>query len=226
MLGREGRATILIDAHNSRFESAPKSELAGVRYNSKYMGEYVGAIKNLRALHSAKRCMVGVSGMEIYNKLGMPQDLAPGKLNIAVFSFGTFKYAMLHFNSNNMLPSLRGEIISHVKEKYNAAAEVYTTDTHAVNSVERTVENVLGRQTKFRRLKPLIDSGMENAIKDIEEVRVCYKRINMKKFALWGPNVGDIMTDLMKSIIPTIRLLGPVVMVAGFLAAALAISLI
>lgn len=226
MLERKGRATILIDAHNSRFESAPKSELAGVRYNSKCMGEYVNAIKNLKELHSSKRCMVGVSGVEIYNKLGMPRDLAPGKLNMAVFSFGAFKYAMLHFNSNNMLPSLRDEIISYVKGKYGVLAEVYTTDTHAVNSVDRPVENVLGRQTKFRMLKPLIDTGMESAIKDIGSVRVRYKRVYMKKFALWGPNVGDIMTDLMKSIIPTVRLLGPAAMVAGFLVAALVISLI
>jgi predicted neutral ceramidase superfamily lipid hydrolase len=225
-LSNDGIAPILIDSHNSRFESAPKSELVGVKYGSTSMNEYMRAIAGLHVEHRSARIKAGMADLGLYEALGEPSDLAKGNLNAAVFSFGKLKYMMLHFNSNNMLPSMRESIISHIRKKHGIVAEVYTTDTHAVNSIERTVENVFGRETKFNRIAPHIDSIVEKALADLEEVKILHSKVIMKKFPVWGPDVGDMVIELTKSVIADARLMGPIVVLAGFIFAALAISII
>lgn len=225
-LSEKGTHPILIDAHNSRFESAPKGELAGVRYGSTYMNEYMRAIDNLHTEYSRKKVQIGVASIGLYDALGSPLDLAKGNLNAALFCSGRLKYMMLYFNSNNMLPAMREKIISYIRRKYGITAEVYTTDTHAVNSIEHTVENVFGRHTKFNKVKAHIDSIVQAAIADLGPIRVLHKRAIMKKFPIWGPDVGDMMVELTKSVIADARLLGPIIILAGFIAAALAISLV
>ena len=224
-LARKYGESIIIDAHNSRYESAPKSELDGVRFDSKAMKDYVKAIDSMKEKHRGV-ARVGVHSVEAYNALGAPKDLAQGNLNVAIFSFGNFKYAIFHFNSNNLLPSLRSEIISYIKKKYRIHAEVYTTDTHAVNSLEYTAENVLGRYTKFKSLKPLIDQAVGKALADIGPVRFYHKRVMMNRFPVWGPEVGDIILDMTKTVVSRARVLSPIIIASGFIVAAFVIAFV
>lgn len=225
-LARKHGESILIDAHNSRYESAPKGELDGVRFNSRYMKDYLAAIENMREIHKSRSQKIGVSSIELFKALGEPSDIANGNLNALVFSFNGFRYASLFFNCNNMLPSLREEILAHIKKTYNIDAEVYTTDTHAVNSVEYTVENVLGRYTKFKALRPFIDSAVAGAISNIEPVKVYHRKVVLKKFPVWGPDVGDILTDMAHSVVRRARLVSPILVLSGFVLAAVAIALV
>lgn len=218
--------TAIIDAHNSRYETAPKKELDGVRFDSQAMKDYIRAIRSMKELHKTKAHMIGIHSVDIYSALGSPKDLGRGNLNVAIFQFGRFRYAMLHFNSNNMLPSLRNDIISHIRRKYRINAEVYTTDTHSVNSIEYTVENVLGRYTKLRALEPLIDKAVEGALDDISPTKLYHRKVLMKKFPVWGPEVGDMMLDLTKVVIERARVISPIIIVSGFIIAAIAISLV
>ena len=103
--------------------------------------------------HKSRKVRLGVASTEIYSRLENPIDIAKGNLNIAVFQFNGFKYAIIQFNANNALPAVRNEIVKHVKRKFGVQAELYTTDTHAVNSLEFNAQNVLGRHTKYSKLK-------------------------------------------------------------------------
>lgn len=213
--------SVILDAHNSRYETAPKVELDGVKFNSVYAKEYVKAIKAMgRPQHRGNKIRMGVASTEIYTKLGYPVDIARGNLNIAVFQFNGFKYAIMQFNSNNALPNVRKEIINHVKKKYGVDAELYTTDTHAVNSLEYNAANVLGRYTKVSKLIPLIDKTMEKALVSIETVTVSHNRNYMKRFKVWGANVMENMITVAKSVYGMTRILVPIIVALGFLAAA------
>jgi putative membrane protein len=218
--------SVLIDAHNSRYESAPKSERDGVTFDSKAMKDYIKAIDSIKEIKRAGVQRIGIKSVELYNSLGMPKDIGRGNLNAAAFSFGSFSYVLIQFNSNNILPSLRNEIVAYVKRKYKVDAEVCTTDTHSVNSIEWTVENVLGRYTKFKALVPFIDRAVSGAIKDIEPVRIYHKKIVLKKFPVWGPELGDIMVDLTTSVVAKARILSPIIIVSGFIIAAVVMSLV
>jgi predicted neutral ceramidase superfamily lipid hydrolase len=219
--------SVLIDAHNSRYETAPKAELEGVTFNSRPSREYVKAINEMNnESHKSRKIKMGVASKEIYSMLGDPIDIAKGNLNIAVFQFNGFKYAMIQFNANNALPRMRDAILKHIKKKYGIKAELYTTDTHAVNSLEFNANNVLGRHTRYAKLVGIIDETMDEAISNIEQVTVHHNRNEMKKFKVWGPDTMKNMITIAKSTYGLTRLLVPIIVVLGFIVAAWIILII
>jgi predicted neutral ceramidase superfamily lipid hydrolase len=218
---------IIIDAHNSRYESASKEELGGVTLNSVFMNDYVSAIEKVGApKHASNRILMGAASVEIYNALGRPVDLAGGNLNVAVFDFKGFRHAMLQFNANNMLPSFGKEIKRHIKERYGIDAEIYTTDTHFVNSLNRSAENVLGRHVSEERILPFVYKAVDSALKDMEPVAAYYSKSQMKHFAVWGANSREKIMAVMDSVIYLAKILVPVMIIAGFVIAGWIISII
>jgi|GEM_PF-799640 len=219
--------SILIDAHNSRYESAPKKELDGVKFNSEIMKEYVDAINGLGdPQHKNKKVKLGVASIEIHSRLGYPVDIARGNLNVAIFQFNGFKYAIVQFNCNNALPQVRDSIVKHLKKKFGINAELYTTDTHAVNSIEYNAGNVLGRHTRYNRLISLVDQAVAEALSKIEPVSVYHSRNEMKRFKVWGPDTMENMINLAKSTYGTTRIIVPIIIVLGFIVAAWLILII
>ncbi len=218
---------ILIDAHNSRYESAPEEELQGVKPNSIYMKEYMAAIKNIgKPKHTSRKFKVGVGSVDIYAPLNNPTDIAPGNLNVIIFAFNGYKHAIVQFNANNVLPNIRNAIVKHIKKSYKIDAEVYTTDTHFVNSLEKNASNVMGRETKLNKLMPLIDRAVIRALSDIEAVDVYYKRDYMKNFKIWGPDVREKAYAVVTSVMGLARILVPVIVAGGFIVASWIISLV
>lgn len=226
MLSAGRRAVILIDAHNSRYESAPAAELEGVRFNSRYMKDYAEAIRRMRRLHSSREVRMGVGSADLYPSLHNNRDIARGNLNVALFKFNGFGYALLQFNANNMMPSLRKQILEHVRGKYGIECEVLTTDTHAVNSISVNASNVLGRHTTFHELKPRIDECMGKAVADVDAVPVAYGETEMRRFMVWGRNSRERIIAVLNSVSSLARVMVPTIIVAGFLAAAWVVSVI
>jgi len=218
---------IVIDAHNSRYESASVKELANIDIGSNRLSDYLGAVKLItRPQHRSRSVNLGISSIQIATRLGNPDDLAPGALNIAVFSFNSFRYGMLHFNANNVSPSFREGIREHVEKKYRIDAEVYTTDSHYTNSLRHTASNVLGKSTKLNRLLLLVDEGIESALSNVEPVQIYYHLTIIENFKIWGANQRDKAIAAVSSMISVAKILVPVIIVMGFLVASLVISFI
>jgi predicted neutral ceramidase superfamily lipid hydrolase len=222
----EGIKALIVDAHNSRYETAPKEELDGVGFNSKQQQEYVDAIKSGEEVSSSERLRAGFACESIFAEMNEPQDIADGMMNAAVFGIGAKSYALLQFNANNMLPALRNQIVKHLKAKYGIDAEVCTTDTHAVNSLGMTASNVLGRSTTFSELKPYIDSCIKKAMESMEDVDVLHSRGTVKNFKVWGRNVQDKIATVLDSVIAMGRIVIPAIIVGGFIAAIWIVSLV
>lgn len=222
-----GNTNVIVDAHNSRYETASKRELSGVRLNSTYMADYSAAIKKLSIKTATTPTIrAGFGKEELYLTLGGPEDLARGNLNVALFEIKNHRYAMVVFNSNNILPSLRNQIVRHIKNRYGADAEVYTTDTHAVNSVRLKEDNVLGRKVRYNELEPLLDSALDAARGSMERVEVHTSTEYMQNFMVWGPNVGRQLFDAADATFATARIVVPIIIAAGFIIATWAISII
>lgn len=220
-------AAVLIDAHNSRYETAPKEELDGIKPNSRFMAEYISAIKQIRKpLYKTDSVRFGSASADLYYDLRGPIDLARGNLNVAIFGFNGFKYAMVQFNCNNMLPGLRNEIVEHIRRKFGVTAEAYTTDTHAVNSFGFDAENVLGKATKFSAMRETLDKTVKEALANMEPARVYHSSYTMKRFVVWGPNSMEKLLAVAHSVYELARLLVPVIIGGGFVLATLAILLV
>ena len=210
---------VLIDAHNSRYESASKEELSTIKFPSRRLDDYVDAAKALTTEYKSASLGFGSAAVEMHSIAGS-HDIAPGALNAAIFSVGRRRYALLQFNANNMLPQLRDEIIKHVRKRHGLEVEVLTTDTHYVNSLGSVASNVLGRTTSFKRLAPFIDTAIEKALANVEPARAFYKHDVMEKFSVWGSNQREKVVTALDSMVASMKVLVPVIIAAGFFVAA------
>ncbi|MGB9732286.1 MAG: DUF2070 family protein [Candidatus Micrarchaeales archaeon] len=221
-----GGNTIIIDAHNSRFESANKEELMGVYKGSRYVDLYKKAIKKALEASEDEKLEFGSSSFKLSNILKNAEDLGKGYSSVGIFKFGDKRFAMIYFDANNMLPSLRKRILEHVMERYGMKSEVYTTDTHSVNSLARPFTNVLGRKTSAKKLIPIIDIMIENALKDMESVSSAYKEFIIHDFAVWGEDAEKKIIEISKEIIRRLKYIVPLIVAAGFVIAAWLIYLV
>ena len=216
---------LLVDAHNSRYETAPADELRAVTLSSKAMDQYLYCIEHMeKPEHRSRKLVLGVGSIDAYSALGAPDDMAPGNLNVLLFTFNGFKHATIHINANNMLPQLRERIVRHVKDAFGVDAEVYTTDTHFVNSLHLPASNVLGRYADAERLMEVVDRGMHQALGNAEEVDAYYKKDYMKNFYVWGPNIRERVFPVINSTMGLARTLVPAIIVIGFVIGAWIIS--
>lgn len=217
---RNSQNAIIIDAHNSRAESASHDELKGIYFGSKYASMYDKAILQTLNKNSTKKMRLGASQQKIAGFLGNPKDIGNGYTSFAVFEFGKKRFGMLYFDSNNMLPGLRTEILRHVKDKYKMDLEVYTTDTHAVNSLALPSSNVLGRLASTPKLIAAVDALIDLAINNIEDVTSANLSFTSKGFRVWGDNAEHEITKASKEAIRTIKYVAPFVIASAFIIAA------
>lgn len=222
---RNSSGTILIDAHNTRFESASPDELKGIYPGSKYVGLYEKAIKAATAPGKAAKLSFGSSYMKLSRVVDNP-DIGPGYTSIGIFAFGKRRFGMLYIDANNILPGFRGAIIEHVKAEYGLDIELYSTDTHAVNSIALSAKNCLGRYTSPKEIIPAVDSMIERALKDITPVQFSKTQVVYQGFRVWGKGSEELLNKVGMDIIRTGKRVVPFVIAAAYIAAAWIIYII
>ena len=212
---------ILIDAHNSRFETAPKNELVGVYKGSRYVQHYKNAIlESMNHNGPMTKLRFGSSSKKLRQALKGNQDMGYGYTSVGIFETKSSKFCMIYFDANNMLPGFREKVISHVRNKYGMEPELYTTDTHAVNSIALSASNALGRTTKPSEIFPIIDNLIEDAQKNMAEVRSAFREFYIENFAVWGDDAADKIVEVIQDINRKSRRMIPVLIAAAFIIAA------
>ncbi len=144
------RSVVLVDSHNSRFETAKASELEEIHRGNPCVGEYEAALKESLSVKGTRRILFGSAYNRLKKPLGNPKDMGEGYTSACVFGFGGRLFGIVYFDANNMLPEFRSRIIRHVREKFGIDIEVCTTDTHSINSLSLSASNSLGRHAERR----------------------------------------------------------------------------
>ena len=219
------RNVMLIDAHNSRIESAQASELNGIQPDSKYVPMYERAIDKMLHNESAKRPLSFGASSERLSRIVKKHDMGEGYTSVGVFGFGRKKFCIMYFDANNMLPSFRAEVLGHLKERFGLDAEVCTTDTHSVNTIALPASNVLGRETKPSEVIPTLDKLVASAIKSMEKVSCSYSSVEVKDFKVWGRGTEDALVKVSREVIRTGKRKVPLIIAAGVIIAAWVIYL-
>ncbi len=221
----KGIRTMLVDMHNSRFETASPDELKGIYNGSAYVVKYENAIKNATSERKKRRLEFGSANAKFLPILHKP-DLGSGYSSIGIFKFGSRKFGILCIDANNMLPGFRTAIIKHVREKHRIEIELCTTDTHSVNSIAMSARNALGRHTKHTEIIPVIDRLIGRAIADIEPVQFCMSSFKFRNFKVWGTGSEEILNKVSKDIIRVGKRVVPFVIAAAYILAGFIIYLI
>ncbi len=215
--GGQKRAMI-IDAHNSRFETAGAEELKGIHEGSKYVGMYEMAIKSATKAHRNRKLMFGSSFIKLSKSIQNP-DLGAGYTSFGYFDFGTEKFGLLCIDANNMLPGFRNAVIRHVKKKYRIEIEMCTTDTHSVNSIAMSAKNSLGRYTKHTEVIPAVDSLIEKAMGDVEPVKFSVGSFRYDNFMVWGKGSEELLNKVSADIIRIGKRIVPLVIAFAYIIA-------
>ncbi len=218
---------IIIDAHNSRFEYASTDELRGVYKGSKYIAMYEKAITSaLESLKSSTPVKLRFGCASVVPKnLLKNKDIGKGHLSACVFNFGIRSFCMVYFDANNMLPGFRSKVLEHIKARFNLDAELYTTDTHAVNTLSLPASNVLGRETKPSDAMPIIDDLINRSLRNIGPASSSYSEVLLKGFKVWGKGSEDTMMKVSRDIIHIGKRRLPVLITGFFILAMWAIYL-
>ncbi len=215
-----GRA-IVVDAHNSRFESAGKNELAGVHADSGYVKMYESAVAAAAKANSKRHPLsFGSAHKVLASALKWPIDMGDGYTSVGVFAYGRRRFCLVYFDANNMLPGFRDDIISHIRGKYRMQAELCTTDTHSLNAINSSASNCLGRQTRAKSMIEVLDPLIDDALRSVEPVSYAYKRTVMEDFAVWGENAEVLIERASREVRNRVKYATPALVLAAFVVAA------
>jgi putative membrane protein len=160
---------VLVDAHNSN-DGLNGPDLGHITPGSKRAFDMIGA--------------AGISGQRLATadrhglELGVAWDetpwtpadgIGPLGVRVAVTAVDDQETAYVLIDGNNMDPGLRGELVEALVEDGPAdEAEVMTTDTHIVNSVE--ADNQVGAAIDWDELRTLVCDLLAEARADLEPV--------------------------------------------------------
>ena len=157
---------MLVDAHNSNngLEGADLGHVVPGSQRSFDMIDGAGRLGEELAAADRGPLRCGVAWDE---SPWEPQEgIGPLGIRVAVFEVADVRTAYVLIDGNNMEPGLRDEIVDALDGVDDA--EVMTTDTHIVNTVE--AENQVGQAIPDEELLALIADLTERAIADLEPV--------------------------------------------------------
>lgn len=220
------RNVIVVDAHNSRFESASTRELDGVQAGSQYARDYESAIRSAMAGGEKREMSFGAAQSRIAKPLGNPKDVGEGYTSACVFGFGDRMFGLICFDANNMLPGFRSRIIDYARARFGMEVEVCTTDTHSINSLSMDQSNALGRHTSVERILPIVDSLLSGALESMEPARYAYRNIIVDDFAVWGKDADALIERTSQEVKRLLKYAVPALIAAAFIIASWVIYIV
>ena len=156
---------LLVDAHNCN-DGLDESSLGHVTPGSPRSFDMIEAAGRLsERLAAADRDELSVGVAHDDTEWGREDGIGPLGVRAAVFEVSDHRTAYVVIDGNNMDPGLRGRLRSAIDAD---DAEVMTTDTHVVTTVEAT--NQVGAAIDHDRLAEAVSRVVEAATADLEAV--------------------------------------------------------
>ncbi|HMK54214.1 MAG TPA: DUF2070 family protein, partial [Methanobacteriaceae archaeon] len=200
---------VLVDCHNS-FKGESGRVLAG----NKEVFQLLGALEKLKSPEKSQGIRVGCS-QNLLKELGRKDGLGQSGVKTMIVEVGNQKTAYILLDSNNMVMGFRDEIIREVKKLEIDKAEVMTTDTHYVNTLSGG-HNPIGIKKKEELVKGILKS-VENALKDLEPVKVGCKTSRLSDIITLGPTHATELVSTISSIVAVSRIFAPLVFITALL---------
>jgi len=158
---------MLVDAHNCN-DGLEGDDLGHVVPGSRRSFDMLTAAGRLgERLADADRRPLRVGVAHDPTDWGPEDGIGPLGVRVAVFEAGNHRTAYVLVDGNNMKPGLREEVLAAVDAD---AAEVMTTDTHVVNTMEAA--NQVGGEIEVEELAAVVEDLVAEAEADLEPAEV------------------------------------------------------
>ncbi|MWG35538.1 DUF2070 family protein [Halomarina oriensis] len=161
------REAMVVDAHNSN-NGLSGPDLGHVTPGSQRSFDMLGAARTVGIeLGDAPRQRLRL-GVAWDRTDWTPTDgIGPLGVRVAVVEAGEQRTAYVLVDGNNMEPGLRDTLVDAITSHVDAA-EVMTTDTHIVNTIE--ADNQVGAAIDHEELEALVVGLVDRAVADLEPV--------------------------------------------------------
>ncbi|MFH1246795.1 MAG: DUF2070 family protein [Candidatus Micrarchaeota archaeon] len=207
------KEAILVDRHHCKVDGSL------IEIGSKEYVDYEKAIGE--EMHrSPGKIAMGVS--QSTHAFKMEDGIGGGGLKTAVFQIGKHKACFVVVDANNCLPEFRKAIVEAAGKKHKFDfIDVFTTDSHAVNTISG-VHNPLGARLDkivfLREVEKIVDKAFSNltpvtagaSVKDVE-------------IEVLGQQRSSELVITVNSIFAILKILAPVIFIGSIILAFLAL---
>lgn len=201
--------SIIVDCHNS-FTPESGEVLPG----NPEVFQIIDVIDKIEKEKNENTLRVGCwqNNMDDLNK---NEGVGESGIKTMIVEVNNQRTAYVLFDSNNMEIGFRQEIIDAVKDLEIDEIEVMTTDTHSVNTISRGY-NPIGI-TKREEIIEYIKTGINESIKDLEEVEVGTGTKRIKNLMTFGPKNSTELISTISSIVAVSKIIAPVLFLTALL---------
>ncbi|HEV8290099.1 MAG TPA: DUF2070 family protein [Candidatus Norongarragalinales archaeon] len=206
----------IIDRHNSAFEVP--SMAAGSE-------EFFQALDSVNALTQQQkgRIELGIA-TDPLKQFTASQGIGKAGLKIAVLQIGKARACMVLLDANNSTPQFRESVLQRLKKFRFTHCDIFTTDTHAVNSISG-VHNPLGSQPNSHALVNVIEETVAKALRDVEPVRVGMGTRRVKIDVMGSRRSSELLSTV-GAIVSVAKIVAPAMFLAALALALLSIVVI
>ena len=158
-------------------------------------------------------------------KYGEKEGMGKAGIRTILMQTKTNKYAYVIIDGNNIKGNLREKIIKALKKEGVKKAEVMTTDSHAVNSIQG-VYNPVGEKTPEEEVIKAVIKGVKKAEENLEEAQVAFEKITVPGIRVLGMQRASELIATVNSIVSTMAIMAPFVITSGIILSLLSILLV
>ncbi|MBR2557312.1 MAG: DUF2070 family protein [Methanobrevibacter sp.] len=203
--------SIIVDCHNS-FTPESGEVLPG----NEEVFQLIDVIDKISPEFEGKTIKVGCYGNNM-DDLNKEFGVGDSGIKTLVIEVGEQRTAYVLFDSNNMEIGFRQEIIDAVSNLEIDEIEVMTTDTHSVNTLSRGY-NPIGIEKRSEIIE-YVKKSIQEAIKDLEKVKVGTGTEKIKNLNTFGPNNSTELISTISSVVAVSKIIAPVLLITAIVIA-------
>ncbi len=200
---------VVVDRHNSLRLGGVEKIYAG----SSAFEDYETVVEVLRVPNQRKRFALGVASDSLEG-FSVKHGIAGMGLRVAVFRIAGRKHCIVLVDGNNATPEFRGKLVALLKKRFGFSfVDLFTTDTHAVNSLS-AVDNPLPSLAGERALLERVEASAARAIKDLEDCEAFFAS-KKTSFSVLGSERESEFLATINSVIAVAKIIAPLILFAS-----------
>ncbi len=194
---------LVVDRHNS----LTNGEMFDV--GSDVYHRYVDAVQALDVRPGgALRLGVAADALPAYS---ISEGIGGAGLKVAVLALGKKKACIVLVDGNNALPEFRAEVLERLKRFRFDLVDLYTSDTHSVNTIGG-IHNPVGARLDRTVLLDRIESAVRQALEDMEPVKAAMATRRIDVSVLGVQRQAELLSTI-NAIVSVAKIVAPLVFI-------------
>ena len=193
---------LVVDRHNS-LTNGEMFDVGSDVYN-----RYVDAVASFSS-KPGQALTLGVASNPL-SEFSLQDGIGQMGLKVAVMGFGRKKACIVLVDGNNALPAFRQTVLDRLKKYRFDFVDLFTSDTHSVNTIGG-IHNPVGARSDPERLLDAIDSAVRHALDDSESVQAALVSKRVHVWVMGIQRQAELLSTI-NAIVSVAKVVAPLVL--------------